>query len=68
MTLKEKDLTLGGGHTMQYMDRVSKKCTLKTYVILLTNCTPIHLIKNKEMDTRNLYDKNKTNEISFKKN
>ena len=40
-----KDLTLGEGHTMQYMDYVSKNCMLKTYIILLTNITPIHLNK-----------------------
>ena len=32
---------------MQYIDHVSQKCTLETYMILLTNVTPTHLIKNK---------------------
>ena len=35
----EEDLTLGGGHTMQYTDDVSHKCTLETYVTLLTSVT-----------------------------
>ena len=41
----EDDLNLGGGHTMQYTDHVSEKYTLETYMILLTNVTPINLIK-----------------------
>ena len=40
----EDDLTLGGGHTMQYTDHVSQKCALELYIILLTNITPINLI------------------------
>ena len=40
-----EDLTLGGGHTMQYTDAVSQKCTLETYIFLLTNVTSTHLIK-----------------------
>ena len=35
----EGDLTLGDGHTMQYTDHVSQKCTLETYMTLLTNVT-----------------------------
>lgn len=35
------DLTLGDRHTMQLTGYVSQKCTLETYVILLT---PISLI------------------------
>ena len=41
----EGDLTLGGEHTMQYTDGVLQNCTLKTYMILLTNITLINLIK-----------------------
>ena len=41
----EDDLTLGGGHIVQYTDRVSQKYTLETSIILLTNATPINLIK-----------------------
>ena len=41
----EDDLTLGGGHTMQYIDHVSWKCTPETYVILLTSVTQINVIK-----------------------
>ena len=40
----EDDLTLESGHTMQYTDHVSQKCTLETYVILLINITPINVI------------------------
>ena len=43
----DDNLTLGGGHTMQNTDQVSQKATLKTYIILVTNVTPITLIKNK---------------------
>lgn len=38
-------LTLGGERTMQYTDDVLCNCTLETYIILLTNVTPINLIK-----------------------
>ena len=40
----EDDLRLGGGHTMQYTDGVSWKCTPETYMVLLTNVTPINLM------------------------
>ena len=43
----EDDLTLGGGHTVQYAARVSQKCTPKTYMTLGTNVTPINTIKRK---------------------
>ena len=33
----EDGLTLGGGHTIPYTDHVPHKCTLETYMILLTN-------------------------------
>ena len=42
----EGDLTLGGKHTIQYTDDVLQNCTLETDIILLTNLTPISLIKN----------------------
>ena len=41
----EDDLSLGGGHIMQYIHYVAEKCTLETYVILLTIATLINLIK-----------------------
>ena len=31
----EDDLTLSGGHTMQYTYHVSQKCILENYMILL---------------------------------
>ena len=42
--VKEDDLTLGEGHSVQHTDHVPQKCTLETYMILLTNVTEIHLI------------------------
>ena len=36
------DLTLGGGHTMQYIDHVSQNCTVETYIILFSNVTLIN--------------------------
>lgn len=43
--MMEGDLTLGSEHAMQYTDDVSQNCTPKIYIILLTDVTPIHLIK-----------------------
>ena len=37
----EEDLTMGSRHTVQYTSDVSQNCTLETYVILLTNVTPV---------------------------
>ena len=38
--VKEDDLTLGGGHTMQCTEGVSSEnYTMETYIILLTNAT-----------------------------
>ena len=42
----EGDLTLGGKHTIQYTDDVLQNCIAETYIILLTNVTPINSIKN----------------------
>ena len=36
---------MGDEHTMPRTDDVSQNCTRDTYVILLTNVTPIHVIK-----------------------
>ena len=44
MSSDEKDLTLGGGHTVQHTDDESQNRTLETYIILLTNITPKNLI------------------------
>ena len=41
----EGDLTLGTEHTIQYKNDVLQNCTPKTYIILLTNVTPINSIK-----------------------
>ena len=35
------DLTWCGEHTVHYTDDVLQNCTLETYIILLTNVTPI---------------------------
>ena len=40
----ERNLTMGGEHTMQYICALLLNCTLETYWILLTNVT---IIKNK---------------------
>ena len=44
----EGDLTWGGEHTIQYTDDVGQNCTPKTYIILLTNVTPMNSIKIKD--------------------
>ena len=41
----EDGLTLSAGHTTQYTDHVSQKCTLKPHMILLINVTPTNFIK-----------------------
>ena len=38
--------TLGGKHTTEYTD-VKLQCTPENYIIVLTNVTPINLIKKK---------------------
>ena len=48
--LMEGDLTLDGEHTIQYTDNVLQNYTLKTYIILLANGTPIHSIKKFLLD------------------
>ena len=40
----EGDLTWGGEHILQYTDDVLWNCIPKTYIILLTNVTPIKSI------------------------
>ena len=42
------DLTWGGEHIIQYTDDVLYNCTPETYVILLTNVTPINSIKKEK--------------------
>ena len=39
------DQTSGAKHTMEYTEDVSLNCILETYIMLLTNVTPINLIK-----------------------
>lgn len=46
----EGDQSLGGGHTMQYTNHVSQSCTPDTCMTLLTNVTPIGLIKKLKTD------------------
>ena len=38
----EEDLTWGNEHTIQYTDDVLQSSTPETYIILLTNVTPIN--------------------------
>ena len=40
----EAELTWGGEHTIQHTDDVFYNCTPETYVILLTDVTPINSI------------------------
>ena len=35
----ENDLISGRGHAIQYVDHVSEKSTLETYIVLSTNVT-----------------------------
>lgn len=44
----EGDQSLGGEHKMQYVDYVLQNYVLATYIIILTNVTPIYLIKKKK--------------------
>ena len=41
----EGDLTWGGEHTIQYIDNVLQDCAPESYIILLTDVTPINSIK-----------------------
>ena len=41
----KRDQTLGSEHTMQHRDEVSQNYTPETYILLLTNITPINLNK-----------------------
>ena len=43
----ERNLTMGGEHTMQYIYALLLKCTPETYWTSLTNVTPKNLVKNK---------------------
>ena len=45
----EGDLTLGGEHTIQYTDDGLQNHTPETYIILLTNVTPINSIQIKKI-------------------
>ena len=47
----EYDQNLGGRQAMQYTDHVSQKCTLETYIMLLTNVTSIYLIKKNVVES-----------------
>ena len=40
---------------MQYTDHVLQNCTPETYIILLTNVTPINSIKKKKSSDYNPY-------------
>lgn len=43
----ERNVTLYDEHIVQYIDDVLSSCILENYMVLLTNVTPIHSIKNK---------------------
>ena len=56
----EEDLTWDGEHTIQYTDDVLQNCTPETYIILLTNVTPINSIRKKRQQMRALYKEHLT--------
>ena len=41
----ERSLAWGDEYTIQYTDDVLQNCTYETYIILLTNVTPINPIE-----------------------
>lgn len=43
------NLTLGDKQKVQYTNDVLLNCTLETYIILLTDVTPINLIKKNKV-------------------
>ena len=43
--LMEGDLTWGNEYILYYTDDILQNCTPETYIILLTNITPINSIK-----------------------
>ena len=45
----EGELTLSSEHTIQYTDDVLQNLTPETYILLLTNITPINSIKIKKL-------------------
>ena len=48
-------MTLGSKHTIQYTDDVLYNCTLETFIILLTNATPIYSVQKKgRLDTQKI--------------
>ena len=49
----EGDLAWGGEHTIQCTDDVLQNCTPETYIILLSNVTPINSIKKKKESREN---------------
>lgn len=55
------DLTLGGEHATQYSDNMFLNRILGTYIILLTDVTPVNLINGK----KNLKGGKRTNETQM---
>lgn len=43
--MTRQDVTLGGGQMVQYIDLVTLKPTSETCTFMLTNITPINLIR-----------------------
>lgn len=48
-TVTEGDWAWSAEHTMQYTGNGWQNCTLETYRPLLTNATPVNLIKKKKL-------------------
>ena len=47
--------TMGGEHTIQYIDDVLWKCTLQSYIMLLTDVILKNFVKTKIKDTSKPY-------------
>ena len=50
------DLTWGGEHIIQYSDNVLQNCTPETYIILLTNVTPVNSIGKRKKLSRCIHN------------
>ena len=51
--MMDGDLTRDDEHTIQYTDDVLQNCTSETFVILLTNVTPINSISKIQLNVEN---------------
>ena len=49
-----EDAVTGWGHTVQYTGHVWQKCTRETYIVSLTNVTPLTLIFQKHFEMQRI--------------